>query len=93
MTQYTSIYLKVSSPGNDGTLKIESDVSVNVSVNVSVKTKIIEILTQKPDLSAKEMAKILSVSERTVHRNIDILKTENLIERIGSDKTGYWKVK
>ena len=76
----------------DGTINIDSGVSVNVSVNVSVKSKIIEILAQKTGLSAREMAKILSVSERTVYRNIDILKAENLIERIGSDKTGYWKI-
>jgi Fic family protein len=68
-------------------------VSVNVSVNVSVKHRIIEILTQKSDITVKEIAKALSVSERTIHRNIDILKSENLIERIGSDKTGHWKVR
>ncbi|MCL2064243.1 MAG: Fic family protein [Candidatus Cloacimonetes bacterium] len=77
----------------DNSIKIETDVSVNVSVNVSVKNKLKEIITQNPNLSAKEMAKILSVSERTIHRNIESLKNENLIERIGSDKTGHWKVK
>jgi predicted HTH transcriptional regulator len=64
----------------------------NVSVNVSVKTRIIELIAQKPNLTIKEMAQILSVTERTIYRQIDILKTENRIERIGSDKTGYWKV-
>ncbi|MDR2964524.1 MAG: Fic family protein [Treponema sp.] len=77
----------------DTAINTGSDVSVNVSVNVSVKHRIIEILMQKSDITVKEMAKMLSVSERTIHRNIDILKTENLIERIGSDKTGHWKVK
>ena len=73
----------------DTTINTDTD----VSVNVSVKSKIIEILTQKPDITIKEMARILSVTERTIYRNIDNLKTENLIERVGSDKTGYWKVK
>ena len=77
----------------DGTIKTEPTVSVNVSVNGNVKKRIIEILIQKSDVSAREMAKILSVSERTIHRNIDILKKENRIERVGSDKSGYWKVK
>ena len=77
----------------DNTIKIETDVSVNVSVNVSVKNKIKEIIAQNPHLSAKEMAKIISVSQRTIHRNIESLKNENLIERVGSSKTGYWKVK
>ena len=64
----------------------------NVSVNVSTKEKIIDIITQMPAITVKELAKILSVTERTIYRQIEILKTENKIERAGSDKTGYWKI-
>ena len=74
------------------TIQTETDVSVNVSVNVSVKTKIKELLTQNPRLSSKEMATALSVSTRTIHRNIENLKKEKQIKRIGSDKTGYWHI-
>ena len=63
----------------------------SVSVNVSVKEKIIDIITQMPAITVKELAKMLSVTERTIYRQIEILKTENKIERVGSDKTGYWK--
>jgi Fic family protein len=68
------------------------DVSVNVSVNVSVKDKIVDIITQFPVITVKEMAKMLSVTERTIYRQIDKLKTDGKIERVGSDKSGYWKV-
>ncbi len=68
------------------------DVSVNVSVNVSVKDKIVDIIIQIPSITVKELAKIISVTERTIHRHIEILKAENKIERVGSDKTGYWKI-
>ena len=64
----------------------------NVSVNVSAKEKIIDIITQMPAITVKELAKMLSVTERTIYRQIDTLKTENKIERVGSDKTGYWKI-
>ena len=64
----------------------------NVSVNVSVKEKIIDIITQMPTITVKELSKMLSVTERTIYRQIEILKTENKIERVGSDKTGYWKI-
>ena len=60
--------------------------------NVSVKEKIIDIITQMPAITVKELAKMLSVTERTIYRQIEILKTENKIERVGSDKTGYWKI-
>jgi Fic family protein len=78
---------------SDDTVVSDQNVSLNVSANVSVKTRIIELIAQKPNLTVKEMAQILSLTERTIYRQIDILKTENRIERIGSDKTGYWKVK
>lgn len=31
-------------------------------------------------------------AERTVKRVLESLKEKGLIERVGSDKTGYWKV-
>jgi Fic family protein len=68
------------------------NVSVNVSVNVSTKEKIIDIVSQMPTITVKELAKMLPVTERTIYRQIEILKTANKIERVGSDKTGYWKV-
>jgi Fic family protein len=74
----------------------KENVSINVSIksddNVSIKNKIVDIMTQMPSITVKELAKILSVTERTIHRQIDNLKTENKIERLGSRKTGYWKI-
>lgn len=67
-------------------------VSVNVSANVSAKDKIVDIIAQMPTITVKELAKMLSVTERTIYRQIDVLKAENKIERVGSDKTGYWKI-
>ncbi|MDR1748793.1 MAG: Fic family protein [Spirochaetaceae bacterium] len=77
---------------SDDTVLTSANVSVNVIQNVSVKTNVIELITQKPKITVKEMAQLLSVTERTIYRQLDILKTENRIERIGSDKTGYWKI-
>ncbi|MDR2970249.1 MAG: Fic family protein [Tannerellaceae bacterium] len=63
-----------------------------VSVNVSLKDKIVDMMIQMPSITVKEMSKLLSVTARTVYRQVDNLKKENKIERTGSDKTGYWKV-
>ena len=49
-------------------------------------------MIQMSSITVKELANMLSVTERTINRQIDILKTENKIERIGSRKTGYWKI-
>ena len=72
---------------------VSINVSINNSENVSIKNKIIDIMTQMPSITVKELAQILSVTERTIYRQIEILKTENQIERAGSNKTGYWKIK
>ncbi len=74
-------------------ISTNTNVSVNVRQNVSVKTKIIELIAQQPNITVKEMSHLLSITERTIYRQLDVLKTENRIERIGSDKTGQWKIK
>jgi len=68
---------------------LPENVSVNVRVNVSVKDNILNIIGQFPSITVKELAKMLLVSERTIYRCLNDLKTENKIKRLGSDKTGY----
>jgi len=73
--------------------KKQQNVSVNVRVNsVSVKSNIIDIIKQKPNITVSEMAKLLSVEERTIYRNLENLKKSGQLIRIGADKNGYWKV-
>jgi len=76
----------------DGEQQKQPIVTDIVSVNVSVKDRIVDIIAQMPAITVKELAKMLSVTERTIYRQIEILKTENKIERVGADKTGYWKI-
>jgi predicted HTH transcriptional regulator len=64
----------------------------NVSINVSIREKILEIIGQMPDVTVKQLAKMLSITERTVYRNINRLKTEQKIARNGSNKTGKWLI-
>lgn len=54
----------------------------NGSVNGSVKK----------GLTTKEIISKLNLSERTIYRELAILKQLGLIQRIGSDKTGHWEV-
>ncbi len=70
---------------------------VNASVNASVKLsttqrQIIDILKDNPEITIKEIADKLEKNETTVVRNIGKLKKQGIIERVGSDKTGYWKI-
>ena len=43
-------------------------------------------------ISAGRIAEKIGKDKRTVERTIKTLKNQGYIERIGSDKTGYWKI-
>jgi ATP-dependent DNA helicase RecG len=44
-------------------------------------------------ITIPELAHQLTISETAVQNNIAKLKAKGLLERIGPDKGGYWKVK
>ena len=54
-----------------------------------------EILTQIKNnrkISINELANILNVSPKTIKRDIEKLKKENKILRVGSSRSGYWQI-
>jgi len=65
---------------------------VNDPVNDSVKSKILQHLKQNPNANYSELAVKTAFSTATIKRHIQVLKNRGIIERIGSDKTGYWKI-
>jgi ATP-dependent DNA helicase RecG len=44
------------------------------------------------ELSIERLAKKLGITVRSIERNISGLKEKGLLERIGPDRTGYWKI-
>lgn len=60
---------------------------------LSLKEKLYILLKEDNTLKSEELAKELGVSRMTVSTLIKELKNESRIERVGSNKFGYWKVK
>ena len=58
----------------------------------STEEKVFAAINENNKATAKEMAELLNVSERTVNRALKKLTELKYIYREGSDKTGYWKV-
>jgi ATP-dependent DNA helicase RecG len=55
--------------------------------------KILELISQNPKISRKEMAiNIAGITEDGVKYNLNKLKNNGIIERIGPAKGGYWKI-
>ena len=79
--------------GTDNIINHQSHVKDEIELTME-EIKILEIMKNKPDITIKQLTVILSgISNRTITRNIVILKKKRLLERVGSRKKGYWKVK
>ena len=53
---------------------------------------LLSLLKQSPSMTNAELADASGKSERTISRLLAALKNRKLIQRIGSNKTGYWRV-
>jgi len=58
---------------------------------IGTENLILSILKKTPDITQKELSEITSIPLRTVKRIMQKFKEQNIIERIGSDRKGYWK--
>ena len=78
-----------------------NDVGVNVGVNVGDllelklsdrQNVIISIIQSNPAISAKQMSETLSVTSRTIERDLALMQKFGIIRHEGSDKAGVWVV-
>jgi fido (protein-threonine AMPylation protein) len=69
------------------TVKTEVD-----TVNDTVNDTVFNLITQNTMITSSEISQQLKISLSTAKRKIKELKESGKIERIGSDKTGRWKI-
>ena len=68
-------------------------VTVKVTVKVTVnQTKILDEIRKNKEITVLEIAEKVDLSRKGVLDNISKLKKAGLLQRIGSDKTGYWEI-
>ena len=65
--------------------------TINVGIN-DVEKLILEELLKNPQLTSAELSIVINKSKRTVERYVKVLQEKGFIERVGANKTGYWKV-
>jgi Fic family protein len=73
---------------------VVENVVENNTGNITAKRKklIVNFIRMNNKISANEVAELLKVNPRTIQRDINYLKSNGLIERIGGDRGGYWKI-
>ena len=80
------------------TSKVEGKVEGKVECKVEGKLtptqqNIINAMQKDPAITASKLAAQFGMSEYGIRKNIAKLKEAGVIERVGSDKSGSWKVK
>jgi fido (protein-threonine AMPylation protein)/DNA-binding HxlR family transcriptional regulator len=73
--------------GQNDPVKVKNDL-----VNDPVKRNILQHLKQNPKANYRELADKTGYSTATIKRHIQELKKSGIIERVGSDKTGNWRI-
>lgn len=77
-----------NTPKNGTISGVLNDVK-NITDNEQI---IINIIIENSNISQKEISDISKIPYRTVQRLISSLKSKKIIERVGSNKSGYWKI-
>ncbi len=54
--------------------------------------RVLLLLNSNPMFSAQKIADRLSLTKRAVEKIVRRLRENNVIERVGSNKSGYWKL-
>ena len=72
----------------NGILNDDSLVTISEIENV-----ILTLLKENDHMTSIELVERTGKSKRTVNRVTTSLQAKNLIERVGSKKTGYWRAK
>ena len=80
---------RINEVGNEVGNKVGNKDDIKLTIN---RKKIIVEIRNNPNVTSKQLAIILGISETAVEKNIKYLRENEYIERIGSNKTGFWKV-
>ena len=88
-----------STPTQFQTIIFASPTDINVGDHVGDVSEIklterqqviLNLIKGAPSITAKQMSETLSVSPRTVERDLSALKEKGVLKREGKDNDGFW---
>lgn len=97
MPEYTvhpgDIMIKFTGP-KDRIVRVNNKVNDRVNVHVNDReSALLNYLAQDPGYTVTQLAEMMNVSRKTIAGYLRALKEKGAIERIGTTRTGYWKIK
>lgn len=70
-----------------------SENNKNITVKLTQTQKdILNLIKENPCITQNEIASKLNIARETVNRNMKKLQQEKIIQRLGADKNGSWKI-
>ena len=71
----------------------DKNVTQNITVKLTQTQKdILNLIKENPHITQNEIASKLNIARETVNRNMKKLQQEKIIQRLGADKNGSWKI-
>lgn len=62
-----------------------------LKTNLKTSQKILDLIRQNSKITAEELAQATGLSLAGVKYNLNKLKKENILKRVGPDKGGHWE--
>jgi ATP-dependent DNA helicase RecG len=80
--------------GNENIIENFTEKDTNEDTNKDTENlkRIFELIKNKPVISFDELAAEVGISRRAIINNTNKLKSLGILERIGADKGGHWKI-
>lgn len=85
-TQFQTIIFASSDTPNVG----EYDGDMSETKLTERQQKILNLIKESPTITGKQMSEILSVSQRTIERDLSTLQKKGIIKHEGKDNDGMW---
>ena len=88
-------FLRVSFKYKENPFEYDNDKSKNDKINDKINNKekhILNVLVDNENATIPEISAITKISTATISRYLKQLQDKRIIERVGSNKSGYWKI-
>ena len=76
------------------TSRVTEKVTEKVTDNLDEKSlQILSLLSEDPAYTSSVISEKLGISRKTVSQRLKEMKERGIVERVGSDRKGYWNIK
>lgn len=85
-------HIRVTVPFSENTLRdglLKKDMYQELN---RLQNSIVSLIMDKPNITHEELAILLDVNKRTITRNFKVLLDKKYVERVGTNRNGYWQI-